>query len=123
MPDYGAISSPSLQAGKEQLMLDQKEEASMVTAGGKRRRRRKTRRGGKGATFNAPYHAASSDADNARLAELAQTHSNISQMNKGTEVQGGGKRRRRTKYKRKRKSKRVKKSKKRRRRSRRTRKY
>lgn len=122
MPNYGPITSPSLHDGKEQLMLDQKEEASMVTAGGKRRRR-KTRRGGKGATFNAPYHAASSDADNARLAELAQTHSNISQMNKGTEVQGGGKRRRRTKYKRKRKSKRVKKSKKRRRRSRRTRKY
>ena len=118
MPNYGAMSLPSLQSGKEQLMLDQKEEASMVTAGGKRRRR-KTRRGGKGASFTAPYHAASSNADNARLAELAETHSNIAQMNKGTEVQGGGKRRRRTKYKRK--NKRVKKSKKRRRRSRRSR--
>ena len=112
MPNYGPIAAPSLNSGKEQLLMQQKEEASMVTAGGKRTR--KIRHGGK--TFNAPYDARGSAADNARLAELAETQSNISQMNKGTEVGGGGRRRRKTKYRKKSKSKRRRKTKSKRRR-------
>ena len=110
MPNYGPIVAPSLNSGKEQLLLEQKEEASMVTAGGKRTR--KIRHGGKSPqTFNAPYDPRGSAADNARLAELAETESNISQMNKGTEVAGGGRRRRKTKYRKKSKSKRKRKNK------------
>ena len=121
----GAQASPSLNAGKQQLLLDQKIEASNVTAGGKRRKKRKTRHGGKAETMVAPYNANASHADNARSADMASTLSNIERMNGATEANGGGRRRRKTKSKRKRKrkTKRVKKSKKRRRRSRRSRKH
>ena len=117
----GTQASPSLNAGKQQLLLDQKIEASNITAGGKRRKKRKTRHGGKAETMVAPYNANASNADNARSAEMAATLSNIERMNDATAA-GGGRRRRKTKSKRKgkrkRKTKRVTKSKKRRRRSR-----